>query len=320
MEVEMGLNSVNDGGIVADQEGLRARLRAEMQARAWSQSAAAARIEGVSQTTLNQWLGGKYPGDVAAVDAKIRRLLDSLGEGDKVVAARAVSPAWMRTETADTIWSMLAFAQHSPDIAVIASAPGVGKTVTARAYRAAGAHVWIATMDPDLASPSKMMTEIAVSLGLPIRNSAMVRRDIGERIANTGGLLVVDEAQYLTRAALDMLRSLHDRYQIGLALLGNHGFFAGVAVSRASDGFAQFFSRVGARRCFEGPRPGDVTQVLDAWGVEDAEARRFLSGVAGKPGALRAVDKCVKAGIALATADGAPLSARHLKEAWAVTA
>lgn len=316
----MGLKLVNEGGIVIDQEDLRARLRAEMTARGWSQSTTAARIEGVSQTTLNQWLSGKYPGDVAAVDAKVQRLLDSLTEGARVVSARAVSPAWMRTETAEAVWSMLAFAQHSPDIAVIASAPGVGKTVTARAYRAAGTNVWIATMDPDLSSPSKMMAEIATALGLPIRNNATVRRDIGERIANTGGLLIVDEAQYLSRAALDMLRSLHDRYQIGLALLGNHGFFAGVAVSRASDGFAQFFSRVGARRCFEGPRAGDVEQLLDAWGVEDAEARRFLISVAGKPGALRSLDKCVKAGVALAAGDGAPLTARHLKEAWAVTA
>jgi DNA transposition AAA+ family ATPase len=320
MEVEMGLSVVNDGGIVVDQEDLRARLRAEMTARGWSQSAAAARIEGVSQTTLNQWLNGKYPGDAAAVDVKVRRLLDSLTEGAKVVSARAVSPQWMRTETAEAIWSMLAFAQHSPDIAVIASAPGVGKTATARAYRGAGSNVWIATMDPDLGSPAKMMSEIATSLGLQVRNNATVRRDIGERIANTGGLLIVDEAQYLSRAALDMLRSLHDRYDVGLALMGNHGFFAGVAVSRASDGFAQFFSRVGARRCFEGPRQGDVARLLDAWGVEDAEARRFLTAVAAKPGALRALDKCVKAGIALAAGDGEALSARHLKEAWAVTA
>lgn len=303
----------------AEPEGgrdLRAALRAEMQTRGWSQALTAGRMEGVSQTTLNQWLSGKYPGDVGAVDAKVQRLLDSLSEGAKVVAARAVSPGFMRTDTAAQVWAMLAFAQHSPDMTVVAGAPGVGKTMTARGYQAAGSNVWIATMDPDLSTPTKMLVEIAAALSLPVRNNATVRREIGERINRSGGLIVVDEAQHLNRAALDMLRSLHDRYGVGVALLGNHGLFAGTSVSSASDGFAQFYSRVGMKRLFAAPKRSDVDQLLDAWSVTDREMRAYLARVAGQPGALRAVDKCLRAATTVAAGLGEPLTLRALKAAW----
>ena len=44
-------------------QDMRQRLRAAMARHGWSQADAAKRIAGASQTTLNQWLNGKYPGD-----------------------------------------------------------------------------------------------------------------------------------------------------------------------------------------------------------------------------------------------------------------
>lgn len=294
---------------------LRAEVMAVKQARGWSQKDLSARI-GMSQTTFNQWLHNTYPGDVAAQDSKVSRFLDSLSEEARVVAARAVSPEFVRTETADQIWSMLAFAQHAPDITVVAGAPGVGKTLTARAYQSAGTNVWIATMDPDLNTPTKMLVEIALAVGVGVRNAANVRRDIGAKIDRSGGLIVIDEAQHLNRAALDMLRSVHDRYGVGIALLGNHGLFAGIAVAKASEGFAQFFSRVGMRRLFTAPKDTDVKQLLDAWEIGEQDMRAYLARVASQAGGLRSVDKCLRAATTVAAGLGEPLSLRAVKAAW----
>lgn len=316
----MGLDLSSAGGTVIEQGDLRARLRAEMARHGWSQADTARRMEGVSQTTLNQWLNGKYPGSAREVEARVERFLATVAAGEALIAARVTSPAWIETPTARTIWAMLAQAQHAPDIVVIAGSPGLGKTETAKAYAAANSNVWIATMDTTMRGANWVLTEVALSMGVRPGSPAGLRRQIGERIDGTGGLIVIDEAQHPAKPALDMLRSLHDRYGIGLALLGNHGFYGGTSVGGRSDNFAQFFSRVGARRRFEGASDEDVRLLLDAWGIEDGEARRFLLQVASRPGALRAVDKCVKQGMAIAAAQGETLLAAHLKAAWAANA
>src|ERR1035437_1267786 len=42
----------------------------------------------------------------------------------------------------------------------------------------------------------------------------------------TGGLLVIDEAQHLSVAALDQIRSIHDATDLGIALVGNQQVYA----------------------------------------------------------------------------------------------
>lgn len=316
----MAASAAAEDWTAAEGGDLPARLRAEMARRGWSQGDAAKRVKGVSQTTLNQWLNGKYPGDVASVNDRVSRLLAALEDGQRVVARRVASPEWLRTPTADTIWTMLTQAQHAPDMVVLAGAPGLGKTMTAQAYAQAGANVWIATMDPTMKGANAVLMEVAFAMDLRPGSPVTLRRQIGERLEGSGGLIVVDEAQHPSKPALDMLRSLHDRYQIGVALLGNHGFYGGTAISSRADNFAQFFSRVGLRRRLEQPSAQDVAMLLDAWGIEDAPARKWLATVAGKPGALRAVDKCVKAAAALAAGLGAEMGVEHLRAAWAVNA
>lgn len=318
MEIEIG--AAETAAWSGDAADLPARLRAEMTRRGWSQAEMARRVKGVSQTTLSQWLNGRYPGDAAAVNDRVARLLAALADGDRVASRRATSPGWLRTPTADTIWTMLTQAQHAPDMVVLAGAPGLGKTMTAQAYAQAGANVWLATMDPTMKGANAVLLEVAYAMELRPGSPQTLRRQIGERLEGSGGLIVVDEAQHPSKPALDMLRSLHDRYQIGVALLGNHGFYGGTAISSRADNFAQFFSRVGVRRRLEQPSAQDVTMLLDAWGIEDAAARKWLATVAGKPGALRAVDKCVKAAAALAAGLDAEMGVEHLKAAWAVNA
>lgn len=304
---------------VSTAHDLRARMRTAMDNHGLSQSAAAARI-GMSAAVLNQWLGGKYKGDVAAFEVKVLRFLDG---GLEAAAAmpRVVVPEWQPTQTAQRIMAMLTAAQYGPDIVVIAGVPGVGKTRTVRHYATQHPQVWHATMDPAVRSPSSVMTEIAITMGVPPGSPQTLRERLGERMRGTVGLLVVDEAQNLSgptgRQSLDLLRSLHDRYGIGLALVGNDGFYAGVAATSRQDNFAQFFSRVGARKRFPAPTREDVDVMLDAWGIDGVDERRFLSQVADKMSALRGLEKTIRAAMHMASGPGEAMGLRHLKAAWA---
>ena len=298
---------------------LRARMRTAMMDHGLSQSAAAARV-GMSAAALNQWLGGKYKGDNSSFEAKVARFLDG-GLEASAALPRVVAPDFQATQTAQRIIGMLTAAQYGPDIVVIAGVPGVGKTRTVRHYQTQHNQVWLATMDPTIRSPNAVMTEIANVMGVPPGSPQTLRERLGERMRGSVGLLAVDEAQHLSgptgRQSLDLLRSLHDRYGIGLALIGNHGVYAGVAAVSRQDGFSQFFSRVGARRRFEEPTADDIAVMLDAWGIDGPEERKFLTMVASKMWALRGLEKTIRAAMQAASNPGEAMTLRHLKMAWA---
>lgn len=298
---------------------LRQRLADAMRQHGLSQAAAANRI-GFSATTLNQWIGGKYPGDVAGIEAKIARFLDGGLEAAATIQ-RFVTPGFQATQTAQAILAMLTQAQHAPDIVVIAGVPGIGKTCTVRHYATKSPQVWHVTMDTTRRSPNGVMLEIAAVMGVTVGSAQTLRDRLGERMRGSGGLLVIDEAQHLSgptgMQSLDLLRSLHDRYGIGLALVGNYGVFARVAAANRQDGLAQVFSRIGARKRFEAPSKADVEIMLNAWGVDGVEERRFLAQVADKMWALRGLEKTIRAAMTMASGDGQSMDLRHLKSAWA---
>jgi len=301
---------------MSNPDDVRDRVRTAMAERGLSQKDAAAQVGAMSPATLNQWLKGVYVGDNAAVEGKLLRWLDAVAARRALVSATLDAPGFQRTETAERVWALLAQAQHGPDITVFAGAPGIGKTMTAEAYRAASPNVWLVTLDPELRSPHALLTEMCEAMGLPGKDPNGKRRAIGERVAGTGGLLVVDEGQHAGRPALDMLRSLHDRYAIGVCLLGNYGLYAGTSAASSRDGFAQFFSRVGARGRSQGSTKRDVDVMLDAWGFEDLHVRTFLHQIAGKAWALRGLRKTLGVAKAMAEGRGETLALPHMRAAW----
>lgn len=293
---------------------LRDQVRAALDAGGLSQTAAAKLID-ISGAALSQWLGDKYAGDNAAVDGKVTRWLAARG-----VAAAAPRPrriTFQRTDTAERLWAMFEQAQHVPSIVVCAGVPGIGKTTTARAYAKATPNVWLVTLDPLATTPALVLHEIADVMGVPVGSSTTLRNRLGQRLEGSGGLIIFDEAQNLPAKSLDMVRSLFDRYGIGIALVGNYGLFGGTSVPSRTHGLAQFFRRVVKRAKFERPSDRDIAVILDAWAVTDADQRKFLALIAVKPWGLGGVENVMFEATTLAAGEGAPMGLRHLRLAWA---
>ncbi|MEO0678834.1 MAG: AAA family ATPase [Pseudomonadota bacterium] len=298
-------------------EGLREQLRLRMEADGLGLRDAASRIGNMSSATLSQWLNDKYQGDNARVETKVRQFLNAAKERAAKAAIGLDDPDWQPTPTGLQIEAALQQAQHFPDLVVFAGAPGTGKTVTAHAYRQRNPNVYYAMMSPDTTSPNTMMREFAQAMDLKVGNPAQLRPAMGERLLDTGALIIVDEAQHLNKSALDMARSLFDRYGVGIAFLGNHGFFAGTLSSNGRDSFAQFFSRVGARLRVDRPNEGDVKMMLDAYGVADAQDRKLLVSISLKQWGLRGLQRTVRQARMLAHGREEPVGLDHYRTAWA---
>ena len=301
----------------ADIKAIRDEAKAVVDAEYPSQRAAA-RDAGMAEQTFSAWLNGTYTGRNDRTAADVQIWLRSRVERKRASASLPKGPGFIATRYAREAIDCLQAAQVAPDMAVLAGGAGVGKTTTCEHYTATNPNVWLSTMQPATSTVHTMLQTIAEAVGVTERNASKLTGAIGRRLMGTGGLLIIDEVQHLSTKALDQLRSIHDLFGIGLALVGNEQVYGRLEGGDArKPEFAQLYSRVGIR--FNRPRPfgEDICSLIKAWGVEDPEAVRLLKAIASKPGALRGLNKVLRYASMLAQGDGAQLAMKHVQAAWA---
>lgn len=295
-------------------EALRAEVRQLLSSSGLSQQAAARDAE-IAGATFSAWLTGKYAGDNQRVARDVRRWLASREERRKAAAAMPTRPGFVVTPTSERIVAVLQYAQAAPDISVLVGGAGIGKTTTLTQYHQQTPNTWLATMTPATSGVTPMMREICIEMGLPEKNVAELPRLIERKARGTGGLIIVDEAQHLSRPALEQLRSIHDRAGIGIVLAGNPSVLGRLEGDRKAE-FAQLFSRIGMKLVLPKARMGDVAALLDAWGIGEKDEIKLLQTIAGKPGALRGLTKCLALATMVAAGAGRARTADDIRAAW----
>lgn len=297
-------------------DALRERVRSIISDAGDGQSQAqVARESGIAAPTLSQFLSNTYNGDNNKIAEKLVAWLRKRGEGERLASVVPVAPRWIETPTARLIQGALSYAQLMGDIALVYGGAGFGKTRTLERYADQNPNVWVVTAAPATASSTVILQEIAITLGLKsiAPHPATLHRAIVERIKATGGLLVVDEAQHLSKPALEACRAIHDKTEVGLALLGNAAVFDRI-YGGGKNGFAQFFSRIGKRVLLTTPKAGDVHAIAKFFNVTGTTELKQLEEIARRPGALRAVVKTLR--LAAVLASGVKTNATHIRAAW----
>jgi DNA transposition AAA+ family ATPase len=132
----------------------------------------------------------------------------------------------------------------------------------------------------------------------------------------TGGLLIVDEAQHLNLPAIEAIRSIYDKAEIGLVLCGNESVYARLSGGSRAANFAQLFSRIGKRLRLTTPKEDDVTPLADAFGVTGKEELQALIEISKKPGALRLVAKILWLAVVMANGNKDTINLQYISAAW----
>lgn len=287
-------------------------------AKNWTKSDVAKRA-GMPEGTFSQWQSGKYDGRLDTQNERIRNWLDTVEEVEGIAATIPVSPGFVLTRSAQDIMNTLGYAQMAPGLVIVTLAAGMGKTATCRHYCGTRSNSYMVTVSPHTKTVHGMLVEIAAELEIVQHNPAKLSRAIRNRLKRVGAgtLLIVDEAQNLKDDAIDQLRQLVDLSLCGVALVGNSEIY-GRFHKRDMDGpsYAQIKRRVSLRLKRERPYPEDIAAVLDAWGIEDPDCRKFLTGIGLKAGAIGQIDETMKIAHMLAAGSGKPLTTRLLKAAW----
>ncbi|MGI2929506.1 AAA family ATPase [Vibrio fluvialis] len=267
----------------------------------------------VSSAALSQVLKGKYAADPSVVIGKLQKWL-RLRE-DRL-ATPNINPGFVMTETAKLIMNDLTYAQITESIVVIFGASGVGKSETLRQYQRDNNNVWMVTASPSRSSLTECLYELAMELGLDDapRRKGPLSRVLRNRLRNSEGLVIIDEADHLDYPTLEELRILQEETNIGMVFVGNNKVYTQLTGGRRNEDFARLFSRIAKKRGLHKTRQNDVRAVAKAWQIHNDKELNLMMQISERPGGLRLLSKTLK--LSAMYAQNKPITEQLLRKAF----
>lgn len=241
------------------------------------------RILGCSNSTIvSKYLNcpaseGRVPdGDWLRLQGKARELMQAEGVRKAATAPRVASDSsanqfLFSTPASQTIYTVLEIIRRTNDFSLVHGPAGAGKTCGAAMYVAENPRSVLVTAGERKKDGIAIARELMH--GVKREKSSSFAEAAEAAFKDSGRLIIVDNAQRLTRGALAYLFDFHDATGCPVALIGNPEVLDKI---RGSD---QFFSRVG------------LMEEVTVGGTAEAEqiAGRLLSRIdASLPQTLRA--------------------------------
>ena len=201
-------------------------------------AAALAGATGLGKTAVSLWISEKYSGD----NAKIESAMVSWMVAEEYRERNAIGKfPVVETDTVLRIADLAMICRTERKMGVGIGDSGLGKTTAAKKYR----HDNIGTLliEVDMGYTARVLLKVlSEELGLSTKGTA---HDLFEgcrkRLEGSGRLIIVDEAEHLPLGALETLRRLHDKADIGVLLIGMPRLLANLRGNKGE--FAQLYNR-----------------------------------------------------------------------------
>lgn len=199
-----------------------------------------AKAIGMSNAVISSYLGGGYRGDTGKLEEKLAAFL-TLEENRR--ADRKLSINYVRTQSGKRAGDILSLAHVDGQAVVIIGQAGLGKTSALRDYAGRNPDVILIEADPTYTAKVLLKT-IAEKVGSESKGTLNdMLNGIVEKLTHSGRLIAVDEAESLPYRALECLRRIHDRAEVGLALVGMPRLL--VSLRGRNGELKQLYSRIG---------------------------------------------------------------------------
>lgn len=293
--------------------------------------AAIAREADIPESSLSQYLTGKYPNEKGKADIanKLTRWLLTRAEAKKLRKRLPTPPVYIDLEGSEAIIDGLAYARETGDMVLITGMPGVCKTASARQFSGTTPRTWYAAMDPTTSGVPTMLLEILAAMGVSDAKGTpqILIQQICRHAEMAKAVIIVDEAQHLSPKAIETLRSINDRTRnkgapLGIAVLGNELAYSAVGATGGKTAFAQVSSRFAHREFIAHPNPNDARRLGQAWAETNGEVLTsaelaYCQEIAATPGGLRNIEMTMRRSILMARGADEPLTIAHMKTAFA---
>lgn len=301
--------------VVAIQRQVRA-----LQSSTGMSDAEVARRADTSGSTFSEFMRSTYKGNMIAIAEKLQKWLAQEDASLESRSSQLASPGFVETSIARQIIQALTFAQTKPSLALITVGSGLGKTISLKQFQASRLHAWRVPIEPIEGKPAAALRKIARVIGLvePKTNLELTAR-LQERLRGDQGrqpLLMIDEAQNLTDAAVNQLRFILDEAGCGLALAGNEDLMTRYSMGATREGYGQIHRRIGLRVHVKAAKSSDADMILDAMAVTDADIRRLGRQIVTRTGGYGQLVETLQLASTLAYGARVEISADHVRSAW----
>lgn len=257
--------------------------------------AAVARGVGVTSPVVNQYLHGKYPGNVQEIERKIAAYLQKQRERE---AERKLEVDYVLTTTAKRVRDVLRLAHLEGEAVVLFGQAGLGKTSSLREYCKQAPDALMIETDPTYTA-KVLLQKLAAMLGAEGKGSLNELMDaVVGRLKESGRIILVDEAENLPLRALECLRRVHDKTGCGLVLAGMPRLLVNL---RGKNGeLKQLYSRMAFKLDLGESVPDEDLAQIVAQAMPDMDEEAAAELVRTAAGNARRLDKMLRGVVRLA--------------------
>lgn len=193
---------------------------------------------GLSITTLHLWMNNKYKGNVD----KIRKSVEQFIERENLREENVNIP-FVETSVAQDVFEIAKTCHIENEIGVCCGYAGLGKTYAVKMYCLE--HKDVILIEADFGyTPKVLFSKIHKEIGFDGSGSLHnMLNDIVDKLKNSGRLIIVDEAEHLPYRALELLRRIYDKAQVGILLVGMPKLLKNLNGDKGQ--YTQLYSRIG---------------------------------------------------------------------------
>lgn len=197
---------------------------------------------GISPGQLSAFISGSYKSPHTLVP-KIEALLSK--DESRKLAPKA--PPFTETTVSKQVMDVIEYCHLQGKLGVIYGDAGIGKTMGIIRYCELNPMAVSITVSPAFATMSGVNDLLSEKIGVREKNARRIYTEIVARLRGSGRVIIIDEAQHLTKKTLEHLRSISDETGVGICFVGNEEVYSRLKGTGKAD-FAQIFSRIAIRK------------------------------------------------------------------------
>lgn len=274
---------------------------------------------GFGEQILSALLKDKYTGNSDEYIEKLRKWVNAQAErGVKTEFKNGLKePEFVMLPTTKNLMGIMQVSQSLKRWGMAYEGSGVGKTEAAREYQREHPNVWIVTVSEFARTSMAVVDELAEQIGVDVQGMTLARKNarLMKALDGAHGLIVIDEAQYLSDNTLNGLRILAEG-RAGVVLLGNDMVRSRMQATRSIINLRPIWSRTIRPMRIETSSADDITAYMNAWGIADSAMINYAKKmIPTTNGQLRTLGDAIKLGCSLADTNSEPLNETYLKRA-----
>jgi DNA transposition AAA+ family ATPase len=305
----MELNNLNTP------EDVREALRQFMIVNNISQAEVGRKI-GKSDSTVSQFLAGKYKGNVTEVTTDIIGLLTR--EHNRKL--ENVDIPIVMTENIRDVLATCSIVHQTKVMGLLHAQSGFGKTTGLKLYMEKHNQSVMLTAYAGITCGS-LMAMLLDSLKPKTKKSyyryqGLMMTEIIDELRGKDTLIIIDEAHFLQLKHFERIRAIHDATECPVIYSGNDEIVDRMTGAQQFD-YDRIYSRVPVKRCLNGKiTRSDIQKILEALKVKETrEIMKFLEKKVNEQGHYRLLKNLLANSIRFARKDGNELNMDHLQAA-----